>query len=465
MVLNGCIKLSVSIERYKARLVAKGYTQVEGVDFTETFAPVAKLTTVRCLIAVAAAKHWDLSQLDVKNAFLHGDLHEEVYMLPPPGMLKKGDNRVCKLNKSLYGLRQASRQWFAKLSTALVKYGFVQSKADHSLFTMKSGNSFTVVLVYVDDLILAGNDLTQCAGVKTYLQKCFRIKDLGKLKYFLGLEVARSPAGISLCQRKYIVDILEESGMTGCKPSSFPMLQQQQLLLDSSPFLDDPSQYRRLVGKLIYLTITRPDITYSVHSLSQCMHHPRQAHLDAAMRVLRYLKTAPGQGLFFPACNDLQLRAFCDSDWAGCPLTRRSTSGYFVQLGNAPISWKTKKQPTVSRSSAEAEYRAMAATTSELLWLKNLFFDLTVPQTAPMHLYCDNQAAMHIASNPVFHERTKHIEIDCHFVRDQLLLHTISTHHVPTNAQPADIFTKALGADQFKFLTCKLGICDLHAPT
>lgn len=277
-----------SIERYKARLVAKGYTQMEGLDYHETFAPVAKLVTVRCLLAVAAARGWELHQLDVNNAFLHGDLHEEVYMLPPPGINKKGDNFVCRLRKSLYGLKQASRNWFEKFSNALRSAGYKQSVADYSLFTKSCGKNFSAVLVYVDDVIVTGNDTPSITWLKKYLNTLFHIKNLGRLKYFLGIEVARSSEGIFLSQRKYILDILAETGMIGAKGCSFPMEQNLHLTPDDGDFLDDPSVYRRLVGRLIYLTITRPDITYSVNILSQFMQKPRSTHMAATYRVLRY---------------------------------------------------------------------------------------------------------------------------------------------------------------------------------
>ncbi|KAK3009464.1 hypothetical protein RJ639_013410 [Escallonia herrerae] len=310
------------------------------------------------------------------------------------------------------------------------------SHADHTLFTYRKGDVFLYVLVYVDDLILAGNNSTACSSFKKYLNDCFKLKDLEPLKYFLGIEAARGPCGLFLSQRKYALDILSESG-----------------------------PYRRLIGRLGYLTITRPDICYAVHVLSQFMQSPRSQHWDAALLVLRYLKAAPGQGLFLPADSPLQIYVFCDSDWASCPLTRRSVTGYFVSLGNSPISWRTKKQPTVSRSSAEAEYRSMAVTTCELTWLKSFLLSLGVHHDRPMRLFCDNQAALHIASNPVFHERTKHIEIDCHYVREQLLAGNISTAHVHTAQQVADIFTKALGRHQFHYLCDKLGIRNLLAPT
>ncbi|KAK3019675.1 hypothetical protein RJ639_003219 [Escallonia herrerae] len=244
------------------------------------------------------------------------------------------------------------------------------------------GDVFLSVLMYVDDLILAGNNSTACSLFKQYLNDCFKLKDLRPLKYILGIEAS-----------------------------------------------------------------------------------PRSQHWDTALWVLRYLKAAPSQGLFLPADSPLLIYAFCDSDWASCPLTRRSIIEYFVSLGNSPISWRTKKQTTVSRSSAEVEYRSMAVTTCELTWLKSFLLSLGVHHDHPMRLFCDNQAALHIALNPVFHERTKHIEIDCHYVREQLLAGNISTAHVRTTQQVADIFTKALGRHQFHYLCGKLGIRNLYTPT
>ena len=321
------------------------------------------------------------------------------------------------------------------------------------------------LLVYVDDLVLTGNDSQTCSQFKSYLSQCFHIKDLGILKYFLGIEVARSPKGIFLCQRKYALEIVDECGMLGSKPVAFPMETNHKLALATGKLLSDPTQYRRLVGRLIYLTITRPELCYAVHILSQFMQQPREEHMEAAKRVLRYLKGNPGQGILLRSDSNLQLYAFCDSDWGACPLTRRSLTGYFVTLGTSPISWKTKKQSTVSRSSAEAEYRAMATVTSEVIWIRSFLAAMGVFLQQLIKLFCDNQAALHIAKNPVFHERTKHIEIDCHFVREKILSGDLITSYLPSRHQLANIFTKALGKQQFQFLQAKLGIVNPHAPT
>jgi hypothetical protein len=232
-----------TIEHYKARLVAKGYTQLEGIDYHDTFSPTAKMVTVRCLLALAAAQNWSLHQLDVHNAFLHDNLREEIYMSPPPGLRQQGENLVCRLHKSLYGLKQASRQWFAKFFTAIQAAGFVQSKADYSLFTRRKGKSFTALLIYVDDILITGNDVNAISTLKQFLHSRFRIKDLGNLKYFLGIEVSRSKKGISISQRKYTLEILKDSGLSGSKPVNFPM-EQNVKLSDSGELLKEPSQYR-----------------------------------------------------------------------------------------------------------------------------------------------------------------------------------------------------------------------------
>ncbi|XP_019176090.1 PREDICTED: uncharacterized protein LOC109171519 [Ipomoea nil] len=282
-------------------------------------------------------------------------------MILPPGF--QNDNKqVCRLLRSLYGLKQASRQWNAKLTMALQDISFQQSTADPSLFTKTLDTSFIALLIYVDDILVVGSDFQQISKLKQFLDKTFRIKDLGHLNYFLGLEAFRSSNGLNLCQRKYTLEILEENGFLDAKPAHTPINTGQKLTNSEGTILDQPEIYRRLVGKLLYLTNTRPGISYAVQQLSQFVDKSRDTHLVAAHRVLRYLKGSPGKGLFYPTNSRIRLQGFSDSDWVSCAETRKSVTGYCIYLGESLISWKTKKQVIVSRSSFEAEYRALSST-------------------------------------------------------------------------------------------------------
>ena len=302
-----------SIERYKACLVAKGYNQLEGIDYAETFSPVAKLVTIRSFVALAAAQDWLLTQLDANNAFLHGNLDEEVFMSPTPRFKSKGGastNLVCRLTKSSYGLKQAFRQWFSKFASSINTHGFKQSTCDYSLFTKTKGSLFIGLLVYVDDILIASNNPKSVEALTEFLDQKFKLKDLRPNKYFLGLELARSHKRISLCQHKHALDILQDSGFLGSKTVKFPMEQHLKLSKDQGPLLTDPIVYRRLIGRLLYLTLTRLDISNFVSCLSQFMSEPCLPYLHAAHRILQYLKDTPGQGLFFPSNTTLQFKRF-----------------------------------------------------------------------------------------------------------------------------------------------------------
>lgn len=247
----------------------------------------------------------------------------------------------------------------------------------------------------------------------------------------------------------------------------FALQQNHKLALaEGDPLVgSDASKYRRLIGRLVYLGVTRPELSYVIHTLSQFVNAPKPAHWEAALRVVRYLKNSPGQGILLRADTPLILMAWCDSDWGTCPLTNRSLTGWFLQLGGSPLSWKTRKHDRVSRSSAEAEYRAMADTVSEIIWLRELLPALGIECTAPTVLHSDSLSAIKLAANPVYHARTKHIGMDCHFIRDELIRGTIVTKHVSTTHQLADILTKALGRREFEAFLVNLGVCNLHTPS
>lgn len=319
------------------------------------------------------------------------------------------------------------------------------------------------VLVYVDDILITGASATPVQKVKYYLALSFKIKDLGDLKYSLGIEVARNITGAYLHQHKYTLDILQDTGLLSCKPSKIPMEHNHTLQDSNSEFLSahDVSNYRRLVGRLLYLIVTKPDLFYPVHVLSQFLATPKIDHLDAAEKVVRYLKGTLGQGLFMPADNACTLHAYCDSDWAGCKESRHSLTGYCLLFGNSLISWKCKKQPTVSKSSTEAEYMSMVDTCCEITWLLNLFRVFGINSLTPVTLHCDSRSALYIASNSVFNERTKHIEIGCHLIREKLQQGVIITAHIATALQPADMFTKVLSSATLVNFYCKLGVCNL----
>ncbi|GAV59104.1 hypothetical protein CFOL_v3_02637, partial [Cephalotus follicularis] len=285
------------------------------------------------------------------------------------------------------------------------------------------------------------------------------------------IEVVKSKKGVSLSQRKYVLDLLSEAGMLGSKPVDIPMDPHQKFGINDGSPLKDVHQYRSLIGKLIYLTVTRPDISFAVGVLSQFMQAPQKAHWDAAIRILRYLKSAPRKGLIYRPNWHMDLVAYSDADWAGLASDRRSTIGYCTFVGGNLVSWRSKKQTNVARSSAEAEYRAMAYeyramanVTCELIWIRQLLSEFGFGDPSPMQLWCDNQASVHIASNPVFHERTKHIEVDCHFISEKLQQKLISTNFVRTAEQLADVFTKSLGSGRIKTICNKLGMYDMYAP-
>ncbi|KAJ0466424.1 putative RNA-directed DNA polymerase [Helianthus annuus] len=450
-----------SIERHKARLVAKGYTQTYGIDYSETFSPVAKINTIRVLFSIAANQQWPLHQLDVKNAFLHGELKEEVYIEAPPGFAEDFRlGEVCRLKKSLYGLKQSPRAWFGKFTITMKGYGFKQSNSDHTLFLKRRGKFITCLVIYVDDMIITGNDEEEMTKLKANLFKDFEMKDLGRLKYFLGIEVLRSEQGIFICQKKHILDLLAETGMIDCKPAETPMIANQKLYMEEGAKLADKDRYQRIVGKLIYLSHTRPDIAYAVGVVSQFMHQPQVAHMNAVWRIIGYLKGTVGHGVLFKANGHLRTEAYTDADWAGDKGNRRSTSGYFTLVGGNLVTWRSKKQKVVALSSAEAEFRGIAKGLAEVLWIRKLLSEVGFPPREASKIMCDNEAAIKISENPVQHDRTKHVEVDRHFIKEKLESKSIDLPFVRSADQLADILTKAVNGRILDKCLAKLNFGD-----
>ena len=436
---------------YKARWVVRGFRQRAGVDFTDTFAPVVKPGTIRAVLQLAVSRAWPVHQLDVSNAFLHGHLAEQVFCEQPTGFVDATHpDHVCLLSRSLYGLKQAPRAWYQRIAAFLQTLGFTSTRSDASLFVYHHGVDTTYLLLYVDDIILTASTVALLQRLTARLRDEFALKDLGPLHYFLGIEVVRRPDGFFLHQQRYAHELLDRAGMLNCKPAPTPVDTKAKVsALEGSP-ASDAAFYRSIVGALQYLTLTRPDLQYAVQQVCLHMHAPRDSHWTLVKRILRYIRGTQSLGLTLTASASTDLVAYSDADWAGCPDTRRSTSGYCVYLGPSLISWSSKRQPTVSRSSAEAEYRAVANAVAECSWLRQLLQELLCDVHKATLVYCDNVSAVYLSANPVHHRRTKHIELDIHFVREQVALGRIRVLHVPTAQQFADVMTKGLPTSVFE---------------
>jgi histone deacetylase 1/2 len=379
--------------------------------------------------------------LDVKNAFLHGVLEEEVYMKQPPGFEDPHlPHHICKLDKALYGLKQAPRAWFSKLSSKLISLGFIASKADTSLFIYNRSGIHIFVLIYVDDIIVTSSSDQAISALLQDLSAEFALKDLGDLHFFLGIEVKKTSDGLILSQEKYATDLLTRVGMAKCTTCPTPLSSTNKLsLTDGTPLgAEDSTQYRSIVGALQYLTLTRPDLCFAVNKICQFLHAPTTTHWTAAKRILRYVQGTLKVGLPFHKSPSTLVSAFSNADWAGCLDDQRSTGGFAIFFGPNLISWSARKQATVSRSRTEAEYKAMANATAEIIWVQALLRELGVSLRAPPFLWCDNLGATYLSANPVFHARTKHIEIDFHFVRERVASKEIMIKFISSKDQLAD---------------------------
>ncbi|KAK9071706.1 hypothetical protein SSX86_008135 [Deinandra increscens subsp. villosa] len=442
----------------KARLVAQGYTQEEGIDYDEVFAPVARLEAIRIFLAYAAFKNFLVFQMDVKCAFLYGLLEQDVYVKQPPGFEDPHyPNKVCKLIKALYGLKQAPRTWYETLSNYLLVNGYKRGAIDKTLFEKSDGKDTLMVQIYVDDIIFGKSSAALCKEFEGLMQSKFEMSSMGELNFFLGLQVKQTANGIFLNQSKYIQDMLKRFDMQSVSTSRTPISTSHKLHSDLSGKPVDVHLYREMIGSLLYLTASRPDIMFSVCLCYRYQCQPKESHMLAVKRIFRYLKGQPKLGLWYPKNSDFSFKAYTDSDYAGCNLDKKSTSGGCQFLGERLVSWQCKKQTCVSTSTAEAEYIAASSCCSQVLWIQNQMLDYGIKFMETLIL-ADNNIVISITNNPVQHSKAKHIDIRYHFIRDCAEKHLIRMVKVHTDQQLADLFTKAFDEARFFYLISAIGM-------
>jgi hypothetical protein len=451
-----------TVVRNKARLVAQGYTQVEGIDFDETFAPVARLESIRVLLAIACHLGFKLYQMDVKSAFLNGLLQEEVYVEQPKGFQDPlHPNHVYKLKKALYGLKQAPRAWYERLTTYLLDHGFVRGQADRTLFIRSNGQHKLIAQIYVDDIVFGATIDSHAHQFSNEMKTEFEMSMIGELNYFLGLQVKQSPEGIFISQTKYARDLVKRFGLDGKSHARTPMSTSVKMSADPLGTSVDQTLYRSMIGSLLYLTASRPDISFSVCVCARYQSNPKESHLTAVKRIIRYINGTVNYGIWYSRDTNLELAGYSDADWAGNADDRKSTSGGCFYVGTNLVAWMSRKQNSISLSTAEAEYIAAGSCCTQLIWMKKLLSDYDIAH-GTMIIYCDNTSAINISKNPVQHSRTKHIDIRHHFLRDLVESKVISLDFVSTDNQLADLFTKPLDGLRFEFLRKAIGVCDIH---
>ncbi|GJZ24521.1 retrovirus-related pol polyprotein from transposon TNT 1-94 [Tanacetum coccineum] len=404
------------VSRNKARLVAQGYNQQEGIDFDETYAPVARLESIRILLAYACAHDFKLFQMDVKSAFLNGFINEEVYVAQPPGFVDfEKPNHVFKLKKALYGLKQAPKAWYDRLKAFLLDHSYTMGLVDNTLFTKKKDSHIIIVQIYVDDIIFGSTCQDLCDDFSKIMHDEFEMSMMGELNFFLGLQIKQFEDGIFFNQSKYVKEMLKKFGLENAKPIKTLMSFETKLTHDEEGEPIDDTKYRGMIGSLLYLTASRPDIMFSVCLCARFQETPKTSHLEAVKRIFRYIKGTSHLGLWYPKGTGLETIVYADSDHAGDYVDRKSTSGVCTFVGCCLTSWMLKKQTALAISTTEAEYVSARKACQQALWMKQALVDYEVKLNDVPVLY-DNKGAIDLSKNPVLHSRTKHIEIRHHFL-------------------------------------------------
>ncbi|GJT48836.1 retrovirus-related pol polyprotein from transposon TNT 1-94 [Tanacetum coccineum] len=419
------------VVRNKSRLVANGYKQEEGIDFEESFAPIARLEAVQMFIAFAAYRNITIFQMDVKTAFLNGPLKEKVYVSQPEGFIDPEFlNHVYRLKKALYGLKQAPRAWYDKLSSFLIEHGFNKGIIDPTLFTRHHGGDILLVQVYVGDN--------------------FEMLMMGELKFFLGLQVHQSPGGIFISQSQYAIELLKKHGLDECVSISTPMAT-ERLDADLQGTPTDQTTYRHMIGRLMYLTTSRPDIAFATFVCAHYQARPMVKHLKEVKRIFWYLRQSYNMGLWYPKDFGFELIAYSDANHAGCKDDCKSTSGGLQFLGGKLVSWSSKKQDCTAMSTAEVEYVSLSACCAQVIWMRTQLLDYGFKYNRIL-MYCDSKSVIAISCNTVQHSKTKHIDIRYHFIKEHVERGTVEIYFVGTEYQLADLFTKALPKERFEYL-------------
>ncbi|GJR09729.1 retrovirus-related pol polyprotein from transposon TNT 1-94 [Tanacetum coccineum] len=448
------------VTRNKARLVAQGYNQQEGIDYDETYAPVARLESIRILLAYACALDFKLYQMDVKSAFLNGVINEEVYVAQPPGFIDFAKpNYVYKLKKALYGLKQAPKAWYDRLKAFLIKHNYSMGMVDNTLFTKKKDSNIIIVQIYVDDIIFGSTCQEMCDDFAKIMHDEFEMSMMGELNFFLGLQIKQLNDGIFFNQSKYIKEMLKKFGLEDSKPMKTPMSTETKLTRDEEGESVDNTKYRGMIGSLLYLTASRPDIMFSVCLCARFQEDPKTSHLEAVKRIFRYIKGTMHLGLWYPKGSGIETIVYADSDHAGDYVDRKSTSGVCTFMGCCLTSWFSKKQTALAISTTEAEYVSAGKACQQALWMKQALIDYGI-RLDNIPIMCDNKGAIDLSKNPVQHSRTKHIEIRHHFLRDNVQKGNISLEKVSSEDNIADILTNPLKREPFNYLRLGLGMME-----
>lgn len=452
-----------SIDKYKARLVAKGFKQKYGIDYTETFAPVVKYVTLRIVIALAKYFDWPVDQLNVVTAFLYGEMKEVVYISVPEGMEIDSDHDCLELLKSIYGLKQASRVWNETFDEYVRSIGFDVSNFDPCLYLKVDDGECVLLLVYVDDVIVTGSSADIIAQVKQQLKQRFEMTDSGACKFVLGIELVDHDDGsVTLCQRRYIDDILRRFGMEECKPVASPVDISMKMFKFGPDSAATDAPYREAVGALMHLMCaTRPDIAFVVGMVARFMESPQDVHWTAVKHILRYLQGTKTHGIRFKSSDSVNFECYSNADWSGDAADRKSTSGYVFKMVGGPISWGSKKQSSVSLSTSEAEYIALSLAIQEGKWVHRLLCEILTATSADnpkLVIFEDNQSCIKMTKNPVNHGRAKHIDIKFHHIRDEVKSGAVEVEYCETSKMLADVLTKGLAGPRHQELTRDLGI-------